>query len=190
MRVILQRVRRRSLRRLLLHPLQLLRLSIAIQHPLPFPLVANLKHRSSAQHGQRQTLGVNSRLHELLLPGEIRAPSDNGKGPDDAGNPGYANNLVLLLPRVLQRAIGEAHLGEFLLTESLGAVADETGVVCFRALDFEAAGGVVCSDEAGEGDAGGHEEAFHGEGEVADGLVAAAGSHEGCCAADQAYETT
>ena len=143
---------------------------LRIQHPPPLPLIRNLKRRRRNQHRQRQSLRIHTRLHNLLLPRHIRIPPHDRKRPNHTGDPRHTHNLILLAARESHRAVDEAHPLQFALAQIL--LARLVPLALRIALGFEVAGGAVGGDDSDKGARGGYEEGFHGDGEVADCLVA------------------
>lgn len=163
--------------------LLLLLLLRRIQDPLALALVGDLKPRRGHQHRQGQALGVDTSLDDLLLPGEVGVAADEDEGADHGGDPGGADDLVLLAAGPEQRAVDHGQLGELLGAQALLAVLVPLHLLV--ALGLEGPRGVVGGDDAHEGPRRGHEEGLHGDGEVADGVVAARGEHDTGDTADE-----
>lgn len=89
----------------------LVRRVIWIQHldslpsALALPQIITLERKTGNQHCQRQALRVHTRLHQLLLAGEVRISRDEAEGDGHGGYPGAHDDWVSLLGNPLLRLL-------------------------------------------------------------------------------------
>ena len=92
----------------------LLALLGGVQDALALALVGDLKGGSGAEHGEGQTLGVDTGLDDLLLACQVGVAADEDEGTDNARDPGGSDDFVLLLAGPGQRAVLPGHLRQLL----------------------------------------------------------------------------
>lgn len=189
---------------LLLHnPLVLRVLGVEIPHRLPPALALRGVHALERQRrdddGHRQPLRVHTRLHELLLAGQVRVAADERERAAHGGDPGAEDERVAVVGGPGEGALREGFLRREFGLQVLGLVAElPLGVA--RVLEVAGVGvggddgwdGVlmilawsrtVVSRLTGECAAAGDQEGAEGEREAAEGWVSSR-----CCEHAEAAE--
>lgn len=138
--------------------------------------VGSLEGGRGDEDGERQALGINTGLDELLTGAEILVTVDNGHSGAHGGDPGRKNNAVAVLATPFHEALGRSHVGQALLFVLLLAGLD---IVQHRVLGtLEGDAILLGQDDGAEGTRRGNKEGAEGERELADKLIALHAQHD------------
>lgn len=127
------------------------------------------------QHGQRETLGVDTGLDKLLGSAQVLVTADDGQSDGHGGNPGREDDRVAVLAAPVHKLL-------LVAAGLLGRLEDALGLVLVKVhwvLGFLEGDGVALGggDGAKRG-CGRDEEGAEGQGQAAEGCIAARGGED------------